>query len=261
MFAKFRINIQEISKLKTAYPSRFIANGDKSQRFYQQLIETCKDTDGCINGAELSGLIFPFEHDKYDVFISYSHNDIRAAKYLYHYLTYKCEFRVFMDSTIWNSADGLLRVIDRKYCYNEEEGTYNYSKRNFSTSHVHTMLGMAMIEAIKRSELFLFIESDESISLKDGINNFTLSPWIYQEIQFANNLPLDEPDRPLYVRTRFYSTGGVMNESHLGIKYSVDTKEFHELSSDDLTNVILRAVPGEIHPLDSLYIEKGIIKV
>lgn len=77
--------------------------------FHNQLFEKVTDGDGDINGSELQNLTFPLACH-YDVFISYSHIDEKVAWGLYSFLRSK-KLKVFLDSTIWHSADKLLREM------------------------------------------------------------------------------------------------------------------------------------------------------
>jgi hypothetical protein len=84
----------------------------------------------------------------------------------------------------------LLKVIDRKYCRNDDNSAYNYDKRNYSTSHVHMMLNTALHKMIDRCELFLFLGTPNSVSVKNGIENqkSLKSPWIYSELSFLKHV-------------------------------------------------------------------------
>lgn len=263
MFESFKVKVNALEELCQEYPmSQFVHKADRSQEFYEKILEACTN-GGVIDGADLSALNFPFDdnHDTpalYDVFISYSHLDEGKARYLYWFLTVQCNLHVFLDSTIWHSADLLLKAIDDRYCKNTTNNNYNYHKRNFSTSHVHTLLSMAMLNAIKRSECFLFIESDNSLTLKDGIQDHSLSPWIYQETEFANSLPKILPDRLMsksiekaFAITEHLAGGGILKMQHV-----LRTGKFHVLDVNDLKKMQeLKGTNG----LDNLYCQKGII--
>lgn len=257
MFVCFVIKEDTIKSLKTIYPNQgFFCEADKSDVFFKKILEQSKDSSGVLDGSKLSSITFPLaEH--YDVFISYSHNDKNTVKFLYWYLTYKCGLSVFFDATIWHSADRLLKKIDNEYCINEKKDAYIYEKRNFSTSHVHTLLGMAMMEAIKKSELFIFIESEHSVTLSEGIANSTLSPWIYQEIQYANSLPSETPDRYKCETRLFSSRTQIINEHReLQIKYPTHTNGFYRMECQTLNK--MSRYKGQAS-LNILYLIKSII--
>lgn len=185
---------------------------------------------GIIDGESLRNFVFPT--DNYDVFISHSHDDLEKAKQFAAWLEEKYNYRVFLDSFVWNSADGLLREIDNLYC-KQRNGLYNYHRRNYSTAHVHTMLSMSIMEIIKQSKVGILIDSHHSINLKKLCNSNqkkTLSPWIFQEIMFMRQFANPESS------TRMYSSKS-LNED-LQIAHSVDLSDFTILTARYLINRI-----------------------
>ncbi|MBQ5872570.1 MAG: toll/interleukin-1 receptor domain-containing protein [Bacteroidales bacterium] len=250
MFVPFKIKISEIDKLQNL-DLDFLTTQNECKYFCKKILNHCTDEYGIIDGAKLSSISFPFDKDYYDVFISYSHVDKEKANYLYSYLKKQCNLDVFLDSTIWNSADQLLKIIDNEYCKGINRHIYDYKKRNFSTSHVHTMLSMAMMEAIKRSELFLFIESENSLTLCDGINNSTLSPWIYQECLFSKYIKKDIPQGK-YSNLKCFSKEITESfNSNLKIEYKLDINDFYIMNFEDLKEISEKG-------LYCLYQKKGI---
>ena len=163
-----------------------------------------------------------------DVFISHSHNDLEIAKRFATWLKEKYGYNVFLDSFVWNSADGLLREIDNLYC-KQRNGLYNYHKRNYSTAHIHTMLSMSIMEIIKRSKVGILIDSHHSINLERLRNSNqakTLSPWIFQEIMLMRQFANSESS------TRMFSSEN-LNES-LQMAHTVDLSDFTPLTARDL---------------------------
>ena len=224
-----------------------------SDAFYQSILRNVTDRNGVIDGSDLQGMNFPFDRANYDVFISYSHDDETAALYLATYLR-RLGLSVFIDSTVWYSADGLLNAIDRKYSWAADHVHFDYNKRNFSTSHVHAMLSMAMLEAIRRSECCLFVESPHSLTLESGIENCTLSPWIYEEATFINNIQPTLPQRLIEPTIRIFCEGGNLRiqdsaNNQLKAQYNIDLTNFQQITFQDLeghtgTNI-----------LDSIYLK------
>lgn len=266
MFERFKIATNELEALRNKYPMpRFTNRANKSQEFYTKILEACTH-DGVIDGSDLSSLNFPFDQDEnnpihYDVFISYSHNDEQYARYLYWFLTSQCKLSVFLDSTIWHSADALLKAIDDAYCINTSSRTYSYQKRNYSTSHVHTLLSMAMLTTIERSECFIFIESENSTTLKDGLSDCSLSPWIYQESMFADVLPRVKPSRfdgSLRMITKSFALVDSLKEGKkLMIRHKLRTMDFHSIYVEDLD--MMKYITG-LKCMDCLYLRKGIVE-
>ncbi|MBB4597652.1 toll/interleukin-1 receptor domain-containing protein [Xanthomonas arboricola] len=143
--------------------------------------------DGKLDAKALSSAWFPAI--KADIFISHSHNDEERALRLAGWLKEHFALNSFIDSTVWSSADELLKKIDDKYCKNVGEASYSYEKRNLSTSHVHMMLTMAITEMIDSCECLFFLNTPSSISPVKTINEAkTSSPWIYAEIAISKTI-------------------------------------------------------------------------
>lgn len=174
MINGFIIDIKEIKEIKCNEIF------EKSNVDFTLDLEKYLTSNGSLNGDLISDDIFPCTED-YNLFISHSHSDAEEIKPFISYME-SCGFKVFLDSYIWGSAQELLKKIDKKYCYKPESKTYNYSKRNFSTSHVHLMLSVALGKVINNSKNFLFIKSNDSLTVENIIKNKTYSPWIFQEL-------------------------------------------------------------------------------
>lgn len=258
MFAPLSISIDSIRKLyQLVGDLRGADINIEKEGFYQRLLDKCTNTEGTIDGSNLQSLVFPFDKTNYDVFISHSHADQDFAMYLYTWLR-SCGLNCFIDEVLWYSADELLKKIDHEYCKSETPGLINYNKSLLSSGHVHTMLGMAMLEAINRSECCLFVKSDNSLTLKKGIEEKTLSPWIYQEVQYANHLRPILPPRLQKSTLRLFSEGGsIICESQdferaqnsLKIEYKVDFTNFKEINHADLFSLRGKGAAG----LDIIY--------
>ena len=199
---------------------------ERPRELHSELRRLVKGERGIIDGERLQNFVFPTNN--YDVFISHSHNDLEIAKRFAAWLKEKDGYNVFLDSFVWNSADGLLREIDNIYC-KQRNGLYNYHKRNYSTAHIHTMLSMSIMEIIKRSKVGILIDSHHSINLERLRNSNqakTLSPWIFQEIMFMRQFANPEPS------TRMFSNEN-LNKS-LQMAHTVDLSDFTPLTAMDL---------------------------
>jgi len=261
MFSKFKINSESIRQLKEQNGEiLLVRQSEVNDAFYNDIVTAVIGKNGVLDGSKLQSLNFPSLRDNYDVFISYSHNDKDFALYLVSYLQRICRLNCFLDSTVWHSADKLLKRIDDMYCQNEDGNSYNYTKRNFSTSHVHAMLSMAMHDIINRSECCIVLNSENSFTLQEGIDNATFSPWLYEEVTLMKGMKVDIPSRlRLGQERRSYSMGGqIICESampELQVKYTVDLNMFPNLNVTDLSNLENQGVSG----LDILYRSKGIL--
>jgi hypothetical protein len=140
---------------------------------------------GVIDGGALQSTWFG--QQLVDVFISHSHKDRDLAISIAGWLHGTFGLHAFVDSCVWGYANDLQKEIDNKHCRNSPPATtYDYDKRNRSTSHVHMMLSTALSGMIDKAECFFFLHTDESIVKNDVKTNIgrsvTDSPWIYAEL-------------------------------------------------------------------------------
>lgn len=161
------------------------------QEFDYEYKELLKDylNNGVLNGTELIEKVF--KKSNYDIFLSYSHNDEDLVYTIAGMLMDQFELKVFVDAFYWGSADDLLKEIDDLKCKNAN-GTYDYEKRNLTTSHVHAMLTAAIMQLMDLSEVVLFVNTEHSVPVLEttlsGKKEYTFSPWIYEEVLLTNLL-------------------------------------------------------------------------
>ena len=141
-------------------------------------ISSFADEDGFLDGSKMQENWFP--RIKADIFISHSHKDEAFAIALAGWLQETFGLTAFIDSCVWGYANELLKQIDDVYCLNGNH-SYSYEKRNYSTSHVHMMLSVALTQMIDNTECLFFLNTPNSITPNTIINQ-TESPWIYSEI-------------------------------------------------------------------------------
>jgi hypothetical protein len=202
--------------------------------------------DGTINGTDMQNSWFP--QIQADVFLSHSHNDKEKAIALAGWLKNTFGLEVFIDSSVWGSADELLKKIDDRYCKNTDGSTYSYEKRNLSTSHVHTMLSTALTMIIDQTECMFFLNTPQSISTSSVINS-TKSPWIYYEIGISKFVRKREPDRKGIIKKGMFE-----NAQDLSIQYKLDMDHLYDIRQSDLLDWQgLFTQNPENHPLDLLY--------
>lgn len=130
-----------------------------------------------------------------DVFISHSHADKQLAKALGGYINEKTKLKSFIDSEVWGYSNELLKYIDDNYCRieNKNKKSYYYELRNHSTSHVHMMLSVALMQMISKCQYFIFLDTHNSNGknntlIKNSNINETNSPWIYNELMITKIL-------------------------------------------------------------------------
>ncbi len=227
------INILDKELSAERYQFNFNSEYTKTcNSFSAELVRILNPDNGIIDGDSLKKLIFPTGGWDFDVFISHSHNNLVEAKKLAKYLIMKKHRHPFLDNYVWGSADALLKEIDNRYCIHSNGKSYDYDKRNFSTSHVHSMLSMAIFEMIAQCESFIFIDSNESIDynqLKDD-NIKTLSPWLHQELQYARMLSIVS-NRPINEQ-KMFAQGG-----KLQINYGINLDDFTRLTATSLKSL------------------------
>lgn len=195
MYSRFNLKIQleDYSLESSAEIEKWKNMGQQSK------LEFAESTDSIleryVKGEILYGSALAeewFEIIKSDIFISHSHNDQELALVLAGGgLKDKFNLKVFLDEVIWGSADELLLSIDNRYCKKTDD-TYDYNKRNLTTSHVHAMLTTAILNSIDKTEVVLFLNTENSVPKIENVisesGNYTLSPWIYEEIVATNIL-------------------------------------------------------------------------
>ncbi len=192
-----------------------------------------------------------------DIFLSHSHKDIEKVKGFAGWLYDQFGLTSFIDSCVWGYCDDLLKEIDNMYCWQPKSETYNYKLRNYTTTHVHTMLSSALTEMIDRSECVIFfntpnsiILSDELDKVKNGKSANTLSPWIYHELSVSSMIRSQKPRRALLE----HGDSGYFQKNAPQVEY--DVSKFLDGMTTLTDDMIVKW--GEIcnsmnEPLDELY--------
>ena len=267
MYRRFNLKIDEIQQLKDIARSRPEYNVKeidlekirKDIRPNLKTLVTGTSDEHVVDGEKLKNYIFPTGNGgNYDVFISYSHDDQNDAIYLASWLEQQCGLRVFLDYYIWGNADGLLRDIDNHYC-RMENGYYDYNRRNYSTSHVHAMLSMALMDIINNTECCIFINSNHSIHLKKlqkSTTARTLFPWIYEENKLMLLLPSHLARRKMEQFSAEKKSVQADSTPSLKIAHKIELSGFLELTCDKLMKMKGKGKSG----LDDLYNYYDLIK-
>ncbi len=173
-----------------------------------------------------------------DVFISHSHDDKELAKALGGFILKNAKLKPFIDSEVWGYSNELLKNIDNKYCKIKNKNFYDYELRNHSTSHVHMMLSVALMQMISKSKYFIFLDtpnSNESNNtlIKNNDINKTNSPWIYNELMITKII--DD------IIKSIQATESVKYFSEIPISYESNTKHLKEI---DLKSLIEKLKTG-----------------
>lgn len=226
----------------------------KNKQTIKSSLDSFLMENGNLNGTEIQKNWF--EQVKSDIFISHSHADKEMAIGLAGRLSNNLGLSVFIDSSIWGYANDLLRIIDNKYCLNEDKRTYNYDLRNESTAHVHLMLSTALSMMIDNSECLFFLNTPNSITTSSVIDK-TNSPWIYSEIVTSSLVRKRKLSDYRGAKTLSFLKGGKLFEmKRVSIEYDVTLNHLLDLDYDDLVdweNKYKAEIPMEKYPLDKLY--------
>lgn len=223
---------------------------DSMKNFSHLYISIFKDKN-ILDAKQIMKEYFP-QYNRFDIFLSHSHNDLNLALTIAGMLKKEFHLNVFVDSIVWKNCTDLLRSIDNEYC-RIKKGSYDYNKRNYSTSHVYLILMNSLNMMIDECETLFFLNTPNSISLEDNLDNLddldrTLSPWIFSEIQTSKIIRKKIPNRniPLMESTKYFST---------------ELKISYPLELDHLTNIsrynFLKWINGDYNnpnsALDGLY--------
>lgn len=234
MYSKFRlkdISSTEFSNYKEIGTQLY----NSGETIFKNKLKDCIDKDGTIDGIQLQESWFPTD-EKFDIFLSHSHNDEDSAIALAGFLHQELHLTTFIDSCLWEYSDKMLYALDNNYCKKRcEEALFDYQSRNYSTSHVHMMLSVALMNMIDECESVFFFDTPKSISLQSFIDRErTGSPWIYNELSIVNKIRV----RPLntYRNEANIVEHAVFDMESLQIEYNVTDilRNFTPLTVRDL---------------------------
>lgn len=136
--------------------------------------------------------IFPDE--KPHIFISHSHKDEKVATRFANFIYENFGIISFIDSMFWNHLKDPTRQLHEKYCKIKGSSSYNYDTSNKLLEHMHSMLSISLLNVMHNSDCVLFIDSENSVYPSsvsyppEYSDNITISPWIFNEISYANIL-------------------------------------------------------------------------
>lgn len=182
---------------------------------------------------------FPRVKDAH-VFISHSHADKDLATNLAIWLKHHFNIDAFIDSYIWGYALDLQKLIDTKHCKNDGQTTYDYDKRNFTTSHIHLMLANSLTRMLDECECLMFIESENSlVDISEGQDitsrTHTASPWVMHELSTSALLRLNPKLERSTLNVESYEM--ILEKAaprNFNAFYELDLKQLPILSKNDL---------------------------
>lgn len=257
MHARFNLDPQSRNWGKYVDVGKTIHSENK--KVVQSDLDRFQDADGVLEADKIIKGWFPAIQAS--VFLSHSHKDENMVIGLAGWLKEKFEIKSFIDSAVWGYSDELLKLIDDDYCKNSSMETYNYSMRNRSTSHVHMMLSMAIMDMVDQCECIIFVNTPSSFKPVDYFSKKqgeTESPWIYSEIAMTRMLR----QRPIYEYRKKYALDSdnvslehFQESKELNVRYPADLLHLTPLNVDDLDkwSEIESNKKRKAPALDSLY--------
>ena len=171
MYKRYCIEQQEIEKLTGALEAKSLWDEPKYaewKKTLQQKLENYIENNPRnekLKADEIYNLFYP-EKD-IPIFISHSSKNKDIAQKLALWLKEKLGLYSFIDSDLWGNISEIQSSLDNKYC---KSGTkFDYEKRNQCTAHVHMILTYALTRMIDKSDFFIFVKSNKSVSLQDSV--------------------------------------------------------------------------------------------
>ncbi len=212
-----------------------------------------------LDGSQIMEEWFPIKKGECHIFLSHSHKDLEFAIAIAGKLREEHKLSVFIDSLVWGNCNDLLKEIDKKYCRHSNGYSYDYDKRNYSTSHIHMMLMNSLNLMIDKCEALFFLNTPNSISVGNTIESSTNSPWIFSEITTSRIIRKNTPKR-LLEQTKFFSDRldktQSLNESmslQLQIDYQIELSHLVELRNVEFKNWMNTSSICPENALDNLY--------
>ncbi len=159
-----------------------------------ELIKDAKDSnDGIIlNHNEIKEAFFsPFKPQLKDaqVFLSHSHADKNKALKVKNYLESETNRRVFIDSLFWDYKNNILKEI---------------KKHHIDVSKIEDAFTLILRESlqdmIEKCPYFVFLQSNNSVSLNQDLSRITYSAWIYEELKIAHSLIVDSARQESHIK-------------------------------------------------------------
>ncbi|MFJ3386371.1 hypothetical protein [Lysinibacillus sp. NPDC086135] len=233
---------------------------DTIEKYYLESGQTLLD------GNKIMEEWFPLVES--DIFISHSHADIEEIHELVGFLNIEFGIKAFIDSAVWGYADELLKMIDDKHCKNKKLDTYNYNKRNITTSNVYLMLINSLQNMIDNTECVIFVQTPNSVKkITEQFEDSTYSPWIFSELNIVEKIRIKKPIRNYKYKVHMnFEKRAEDNEEvlleNVQVVYKIDEQisKLEKLSNDDIMKWKRMKVnnPSAQKNLDRLYLLKEV---
>ncbi|GAA7552841.1 toll/interleukin-1 receptor domain-containing protein [Helicobacter pylori] len=173
---------QSILKSRTRYFNNQAHQVNEAAKKTYKLIKNAQySNDGIVlNHNKIKEAFFsPFKPQlkNAQVFLSHSHADknkaLKVKNYLEEDLDAEC---VFIDSLFWDYKDDVLNKLAEYDDTSKIEDAFTLILRE------------SLEDMIKKCPYFVFLESNNSVSLNQGLSQTTHSAWIYEELKIAHSI-------------------------------------------------------------------------
>ncbi|MBM2661522.1 toll/interleukin-1 receptor domain-containing protein [Helicobacter pylori] len=173
---------QSILKPNSHYSNNQAYQVDEAAKKIDKLIQNAKHSnDGIVlNHNEIKEAFFsPFKPQlkSAQVFLSHSHADknkaLKVKGYLEECLDAEC---VFIDSLFWDYKDDVLNKLAK------------YDDISRIKDAFTLILRESLQDMIKKCPYFVFLQSNNSVSLNQDLLGITYSAWIYEELKIAHSI-------------------------------------------------------------------------
>lgn len=237
MLKKYCIKQEEIEKIAGKYEAKSLWDDAKYATWNISLQKKLEDYIESVPGNEklkaddIYNLFYPEKN--IPIFISHSSKNKDLAQKLALWLKDNLGLYSFIDSDLWGNISVIQQTLDDKYC--DPDPNYNYKKRNQCTAHVHMILAYALTRMIDKADFFIFVKTNDSVSLEDSIER-TNSSWIFHELVTASLIKSNSSFEIFPIRTT-----GMFCESEtdkpIPISYPIPLDGFDTLNHGRLKSI------------------------
>lgn len=188
-------------------------------------IDTFIKAESTFDGNALINQWFP-KIQKYDIFISHSHDDLNLAKALANWLGNSFGLSCFIDSTVWGEFPDLRKQIN-SYFSIHLGSKYTFNMQDRVSQHVMMMLNSSLMEMMSRCQCLFFLNTPNSVSIDEVLRGATYSPWIFSEIGMFNCIEKKVPPSLLKENQQ-------EQENFANITYKLDLSQLCDLDANSL---------------------------
>ncbi len=187
----FKVDLDSRENQSILKPSTRCSNNQ-----VHQINEAAKKIDKLIKNAPYSNDDIVLNHNKIkeaffspfkpqlenaQVFLSHSHADRSKALEVKDYLENQTKRKVFIDSLFWDYKDDVLNELAK------------YDDISRIKDAFTLILRESLQDMIEKCPYFVFLQSDNSVSLNQGLSQITYSAWIYEELKIAHSISESRP--------------------------------------------------------------------